>query len=118
MSLSHSSHASIINQEFSDDLLLFIVLSTVNAFGFLFAFVQLLIVKPSSKKILIPIIIFTTTAFLILIALDFYLEIQLTHVTPRKSLTAEEKSEGKTRFKMGYLIIYGEDLTHFLELID
>lgn len=89
---------------------MFIVLSILTAIAFFVTFVQLLNSKPTSKKVLIPIVLVTTFAFMILIALDFYLEIQLSHLTPKEALTSSESSskKGKSRFKTGYLIIYGE----------
>ena len=79
------------------------------AIGFLVSFIQLLIVTPKSKKVILPIVLLTTTAFCILIALDFYLEIQLTHIPPKETFTKDSTSKkGKARFKMGYLAIYGE----------
>lgn len=81
----------------------------MNASGFLITFIQLLVAKPTSKKVLIPIVFFTSTAFMILIAVDFYLEVQLSHLPPKETLTLEKPSpKGKSRFKMGYLIIYGK----------
>lgn len=41
--------------------------------------------------------------------MDFYLEIQLTHLAPKEMFTKSKDSngkKGKARFKMGYLIIY------------
>jgi hypothetical protein len=107
---------SKITKILSENLTIFIVLSIINTFGFLAAFIQLSITKPNSKKVLIPIVFCTSAAFLILIAIDFFLEIQLTHISPKESYTQSTAQDGKSpagkkgkaRFKMGYLIIYGE----------
>lgn len=81
----------------------------MNAAGFLVAFVQLMIAKPTSKKILLPIVLVTLTAFAILIAVDIHLEFNFSQVTPKESYTMESPSKkGKSRFKMGYLVIHGE----------
>lgn len=93
---------------------MFIIPSAITAIGFLLTFFQLLFSKPSTKKVLVPIIVFTSVAFAILIALDFYLEFQLTHLPPppkevyTKTEPSHDEKKGKTRFKMGYLVIYGE----------
>lgn len=98
--------------KFSDNMKLFLLLSVINGFGFLMTFVQLLIAKPTSKKVLVPIVFFMTSAFLILIAVDFYLEIQMTHLPPKETYTMDNPSKkGKARFKTGYLVIYGSDKT-------
>lgn len=90
---------------------IFIVLATANTFGFLATFIQLAIAKPTSKKLLIPIVLCTAAAFVLLIAIDFFFEFQLTHVSPKETFTQSKDSpskKGKARFKMGYLVIYGE----------
>lgn len=93
----------------TEDVKTFIILSALVAFGFLVTMTQLVIAKPTSKKALIPIVVVTSAAFVLLIAIDFFLEIRLTHVSPKEALTAEVSNEkGKSRFKTGYLIIYGE----------
>lgn len=96
------------------DLKVFLGLSVIIALGFLVSFIQLLIAKPKSKKILIPVVFFTIATFAILIAVDFYLEVQLTHFTPKESYTQnvgeKSKKKGKSRFKTGYLVIYGKYL--------
>lgn len=54
-------------------------------------------------------IIFTTTSFVILIAIDFYLEVQLVHSSPKVVYTQEKPDKKrKSRFKTGYLFIYSE----------
>lgn len=97
------------------DLKVFLILSLINMVGFLISFVQLLISKPKSKLVLIPIVLFTVTTFAILIALDFYLEIQLTHMTPKEIYTRSKTDPGKkskSRLKMGYLVIYGKEINN------
>lgn len=87
----------------------FLILSVINMFGFLFTFVQLLIAKPTSKKIICPLVFFASTAFLILIAIDFYIEIHLSHMPPKEIFTQSKENKStksKARFKMAYLIIY------------
>lgn len=87
----------------------------MNALAFLVIFVQLLIVKPTSKIILVPVILNTAATFAILIGIDFFLELQMTKkvVTPKEALTKTEAPEGeesKIRLKVGYLVIYCEML--------
>lgn len=87
-------------------------MATINAFAFLLTFIQLALSKPTSRKPLIPIVLVTISAFALLIAIDFYLEFQLSHLTPKEVLTKTEKEippkKTKGRFKMGYFVIYGE----------
>lgn len=86
----------------------------MSGFGFLITFVQLLIVKPTSKKIIIPIVVVTTIAFAIMVAIDFSLELQLArHVAlnPPKVIDngkPKKKGRGNSGFKTGYMIIYGK----------
>lgn len=99
------------------DLRVFLGLFVVNTIGLLITFVQLLFAKPKSKKILIPIVLFTITTFAILIATDFYLEIKMTHITPKQNYTQtvskEDEKKRKSRFKMGYFVIYGRKFNSF-----
>lgn len=80
-------------------------------------FIQLFITKAKSKKVVIPLILVTSVTFLVLIAIDFYLEIQLTHSTFRDNYMQSKDApgkKGKAKFKTGYLIIYGEILVQNL----
>lgn len=113
--MSDKHAGSWINSQivlFAESFTVFIILATVNAFAFLVTFVQLALSKPTSRKVLIPIVLVTISAFAILIAIDFYLEIQLTHLTPKQVLTKTEvetpPKKTKGRFKMGYFVIYGK----------
>jgi hypothetical protein len=62
---------------------------------------------------LIPVVLCTAATFVILISLDFYLEVRMAHpsdalkamLTKTEKIPEEEKS--KSRAKVGYLIIYG-----------
>ena len=91
----------------------FIILSGFHAFAFALITIQLLVVKPTSKKVIIPLFIVVSTSFLLLVAIDFFIEVHLLHVTPKEQFTKsnesddskKEKKKGKG-FKMGYLIIY------------
>lgn len=83
----------------------FIVFSTLNATGFLVTFIQLVLTKPKTKKVLLPVIIFTTTGFLVVIATDFYLEILLSH-QPYQPYCMKTR----TKLKMGFFFIHGKKL--------
>ena len=92
----------------------FLVLSFISGIGFLVTFIQLLVVKPTSTKVLIPIVIVTSMAFAVLIAIDFCLELQLARyvaANPPKVLETgkpKKKGRGNSGFKTVYMIIYGE----------
>lgn len=97
------------------DVKVFIILAAVNAFGFFISFVQLMLMKPTSKKVILPVVLCTITTFMVLIAFDFYLEIRMAHPSDalKAQLTKTEKAaegeeESKSRAKVGYLIIYSE----------
>jgi len=71
------------------------------------------VVKPTSKKVIIPLVLVVSTSFLLLVAIDFFIEVHLLHVTPKELLTksdeGDDSKKGKKKgkgFKMGYLIIY------------
>lgn len=97
------------------ELTLFIVLLVISGIGFLLTFIQLIIVKPTSRKILIPIALITSLAFGVLIAIDFYLEYQLARYMaahPPKvpdDGKPKKKGRGNSGFKTGYMIIYGNN---------
>lgn len=93
---------------------IFIVLAGIQSCAFLFTTLQLLIVKPTSLRVMMPVVIITISAFILLISIDFYIEYHLMHMTPKAQYTksadrpTEEggnKKKGKG-FKMGFLIIY------------
>lgn len=95
----------------------FAVLAVANCIGFLITFIQLLIAKPTSKKVLIPIIVFSATAFALIIALDFYIEVHLSdrESHPLEIICKKSKKHGKvckekpnSRFKFALFVIYGE----------
>lgn len=60
---------------------------------------------------MVPLIIVTTIAFLLLIAIDLVIEFHLIHLTPRDQYTAthkapkDEKNKGKG-FKLAFFVIY------------
>ena len=101
----------------------FIILSGFHAFAFALITIQLLVVKPTSTKVIIPLVIVVSTAFFLLVAIDFFIEVHLLHVTPKEQLTKthddhvpttvspeddqskKPKKKGKG-FKLGYLVIY------------
>lgn len=92
---------------------IFLVLAGVHSIVFLIVTIQLFIAKPTSLKVMLPIIIVTTTAFILLIAIDFYIEFHLMHVPPKIQYTnvdkKSDKKGGKDKgkgFKLGFLIIY------------
>lgn len=83
--------------------------------AFLLVTIQLFFAKPTSMKVLIPLILVTLSAFILLVAIDFYIEYHLMHMTPKDSYTKQEKEEeddekGKKKkgkgFKLAFLIIY------------
>lgn len=94
----------------------FIALAGVQSFAFFIVTIQLLVAKPTSMKVIIPLVLITTSAFFLLIAIDFYIEYHLLHVTPKlqytKSHDAEDPSDEKSKkkkgkgFKLGFFIIY------------
>jgi hypothetical protein len=73
------------------------------------------VVKPTSKKVIIPLVIVVSTSFFLLVAIDFFIEVHLLHYTPKQVLAGDQKpkvedptskkKKGKG-FKMGYLVIY------------
>lgn len=96
----------------------FIIISGIQSIAFLFVTLQLLLAKPSSLKVMIPLILITITAFILLIAIDLYIEFHLMHKTPKirymsdarvTTTTIEppkdKKKKGK-EFKLGFSIIY------------
>lgn len=104
-----------------DHMIGFIILSGFHAFAFALITIQLLVVKPKSTKVLIPLIIAVSTAFFLLVAIDFFIEVHLLHVTPKEQLTkahddtsskgsnTDETKKAKKKgkgFKLGYLVIY------------
>jgi hypothetical protein len=110
-------YQNIFKLSFPEMLKFFILLSVLNAFGFLATFVQLSIVKPTSRKVLIPVTLVTIAAFCLLIAVDFYLEVQLAHSPPKETYTkGSTDKKGKARIKIGYLVIYGEMDSSCLEI--
>lgn len=92
----------------------FIAIAGVHSFGFFIVTIQLLLAKPTTMKVIIPLILVTTSAFFLLIAIDFYIEYHLLHVTPKVQYTKSDDalSEGESKkkkgkgFKLGFLIIY------------
>lgn len=92
----------------------FIALAGVHSLAFFIVTIQLLLAKPTSMKVLIPLILITTSAFFLLISIDFYIEYHLLHVTPKlqytKSDDAPSDKESKKKkgkgFKLGFLVIY------------
>lgn len=96
---------------------IFLVLCGVHAFAYFFISIQLCLVrnKATSRKIIIPLVIAVATSFILLVAIDFFIEVHLLHMTPKQSYTQDKsikkpeeeskKKKGKG-FKLGYLIIY------------
>lgn len=93
---------------------IFIVLAAIHSIAFFIISIHLALAKPTSLKVMLPIIFVTTTAFLLLIAIDFYIEFHLMHVTPKVLYTnvgkkPEKEKGGKDKgkgFKLGFMIIY------------
>ncbi|KAG5680038.1 hypothetical protein PVAND_009569 [Polypedilum vanderplanki] len=98
-----------------ENMLIFIVLCGLHAFALFIITIQLFVAKPTTKKVIIPLVILIATSFVLLVAIDFFIEFHLMHLTPKAVLTqtqkksVEDKSKDKKKgkgFKMGYLIIY------------
>ncbi|KAL7037015.1 hypothetical protein ACKWTF_009032 [Chironomus riparius] len=103
-----------------DHMIGFIILSGFHAFAFGLITIQLVVVKPKTTKVIIPLVIVVSTAFFLLVAIDFFIEVHLLHVTPKEQLTkthddkAEMPEDDQTKklkkkgkgFKLGYLVIY------------
>jgi phosphoglycerol transferase MdoB-like AlkP superfamily enzyme len=93
-------------------MIIFIVLSGFHAFAFLIISVQLLIAKPTTRKVIIPLIIAVVSAFILLVSIDFFIEFHLLHHTPKETYSNMNKNDDEKKkkkgkgFKMGYLIIY------------
>jgi p-aminobenzoyl-glutamate transporter AbgT len=88
-------------------------LAGVISIAFLLVTIQLFFAKPTSMKILIPFVLVTILAFIFLLAIDFYIEYHLLHMTPKDSYTRHEKEDGKKSekkkgkgFKLAFLVIY------------
>lgn len=98
--------------EADDDLRIFYTICVCFALAYVALFVQLFMTKPKSKKVILPLVLVTSITFLVLIAIDFYLEIQVAHSTFRDSYMQSKESptdkKGKAKFKTGYLIVYGQ----------
>lgn len=97
--------------EANEHLNVFYAICIFNALAYVLVFIQLFVTKPKSKKVIIPLILVTSVTFIMLIAIDFYLEIQMTHTTFKDSYmqsSKESPKKGKAKFKTGYLMIYGE----------
>lgn len=93
-------------------MMAFIIIAGIHAVAFFIVTIQLFIAKPTSLKVIIPIILITASAFFLLIAIDFFIEYHHLHVSPRDKFTKDKldddnlkKKKGKG-FKMGFLIIY------------
>lgn len=99
---------------FLDDMKIFIAIAGIHSIAFLIVTFQLFLTKPTSLKVMIPIVLVTVTAFMLLIAIDFFIEFHLMHVPPKEQYKSSEKvpkneSDGKKKgkgFKMGFFIIY------------
>lgn len=93
-------------------MLPFEILCGFHTLAFFIITIQLLIVKPKSKKVMIPLVLAVSTGFLLLVAIDFFFEVHKLHATPKeiftKSHTKDETSKKKKGkgFKSGYFVIY------------
>lgn len=116
--LSFDEKKEKANNDAENHMKLFYVLCISFSLAYVAVFIQLFMTKAKSKKVVIPLILVTSVTFLILIAIDFYFEIQVTHSTFRDSYMQSKESpnnkKGKAKFKTGYLIIYGKYLKNFL----